>query len=163
MRTIVFACFASLGKSFAANKIKDCLDLDSTMFKWIYKSKGNIETLKGTTDREKNPDWPHNYQAEVIKNLGKYKYIFISLNAPEILQKLDELNIENYILLPKRDIKQTILERLKDRNNSMEFINSIDEKFDEILDYYKDFKNVIYLEKDQFVKDIIINFQDRNI
>jgi len=155
MKTKVYACFTGLGKTYASKILKNSIDLESTLFKWIYKENVDVESLKGSINRELNKDWPNNYIEEILNSIGKYEYIFISLNVPEVFEVLENLGVEYKIVLPSKDDKLDLLKRLKERNNNQNFINSIDEKFDEILDYYKDYKNVVYLKLNQFLLDYI--------
>jgi len=155
MKTKVYACFTGLGKTYASKILKNSIDLESTLFKWIYKENVDVESLKGSINRELNKDWPNNYIEEILNSIGKYEYIFISLNVPEVFEVLENLGVEYKIVLPSKDDKLDLLKRLKERNNNQNFINSIDEKFDEILDYYKDYKNVVYLKLKQFLLDYI--------
>lgn len=155
MKTKVFACFTGLGKTYASKFLNNSIDLESTLFKWIYKDKDDVENLKGSLNRELNKDWPNNYIDEILNSIGKYEYIFISLNVPEVFKSLENAGVEYEIILPSKKDKFSLLKRLEERNNNQNFINSIDEKFDEILDYYKDFKNVIYLSSNQFLLDYI--------
>lgn len=155
MKTKVYACFTGLGKTYASKILKNSIDLESTLFKWIYKENVDVESLKGSINRELNKDWPNNYIEEILNSIGKYEYIFISLNVPEVFEVLENLGVEYKIVLPSKDDKLDLLKRLKRRNNNQNFINSIDEKFDEILDYYKDYKNVVYLKSNQFLLDYI--------
>lgn len=153
MKTKVFACFTALGKTYASTKLNSALDLESTLYKWVYLNNYNVEQLKGSTDRVLNKHWPQNYINEILKNIGKYEFIFISLNVPEIFNELEKMSVEYKIILPKE--KSSIIKRLEQRNNNQEFILSINQKFEEIISYYKEFKNVVYLDKDQFLLDYI--------
>ena len=157
MKTKVYACFTGLGKTYASKVLQDSIDLESTLFKWIYKNEDDVESLKGSTNRELNKDWPNNYIDAILSSIGKFKYIFISLNVPEVFEKLENLGVEYKIILPFKENKISLLKRLEERNNNQTFINSIDEKFDEIIDYYINFKNVIYLTSNQFLLDYIKN------
>lgn len=155
MKTKLYACFTGLGKTYASKILKNSIDLESTLFKWIYKENVDVESLKGSINRELNKDWPNNYIEEILNSIGKYEYIFISLNVPEVFEVLENLGVEYKIVLPSKEDKLDLLKRLKKRNNNQNFVNSIDEKFDEILDYYKDYKNVVYLKSNQFLLDYI--------
>ena len=155
MKTKVYACFTGLGKTYASKILDNSIDLESTLFKWIYNENVDVESLKGSINRELNKDWPNNYIEEILNSIGKYEYIFISLNVPEVFEVIENLGVEYKIILPSKEDKLDLLKRLKKRNNNQNFINSIDEKFDEILDYYKDYKNVVYLKANQFLLDYI--------
>ena len=155
MKTKVYACFTGLGKTYASKILDNSIDLESTLFKWIYNENVDVESLKGSINRELNKDWPNNYIEEILNSIGKYEYIFISLNVPEVFEVIENLGVEYKIILPSKQDKLDLLKRLKKRNNNQNFINSIDEKFDEILDYYKDYKNVVYLKANQFLLDYI--------
>lgn len=153
--TKIIASFAGTGKSFASLKVKNCLDLDSTLYKWDNVNNENIEKLKGNIARKANINWPENYILTIIENLKKYDYILISLNVPEIFDVLKKMGYEYYILLPQLNNKNDVLERLKKRGNTNRFVNQIDDKFEEVLNFYKDFQNVHYLNKNETVLDFI--------
>ena len=71
--TVIIAGFPGVGKTWCYNNLKDkytMLDSDSSNFSWIW------ENGKKTDIR--NPEFPNNYIAHIISNLGKVDVVFVS-------------------------------------------------------------------------------------
>ena len=106
-----------------------------------------------------NPDYPQNYINDIVDNLGKYKFIFITL-ARELFAELDKLGIEYTILYPLPTRKQKILDDARKRGNNEHFVGILDKilSSNEEHDFLKNncnYKEFIYLPDDEYVTDYI--------
>lgn len=63
---LVIAGFAGVGKTTLAQKYKNVIDIESSIYKWDYSNvdKTDLEKLKGTKNRIKNKGFPENYIKE---------------------------------------------------------------------------------------------------
>ena len=153
MRKIIIAGFPGVGKSTCASIDNKFIDLESSDFHWIYSA--DIPSQKC-----KNPEWPQNY-VDTIKTIAnstddsqEYRdsiYIMCSTHK-EVLTKLIENKLSFIIVAPKS--KDLYIQRYRDRGSSEEFINSLDEHWDE---YMQDISSytipVIYT--DEYLGDIL--------
>ena len=76
----IISAFAGVGKSYVGEKYENVLDLDWTYFKWLKqdeKDKLSIEKIKGSSNRIPNPNWPHNYVEEILKQKENYDIVLI--------------------------------------------------------------------------------------
>lgn len=132
--SIIIATFGGLGKTtFARRHPSLAIDLEAIPYKYLYRSKrshrllneGSHEALKGLDhDRSLNPAFPMNYVQAIVDNLGTYRYILIVL-SPEVLKELERRGIGYYLLLPSSDSSEVILERMRRRGNSPEFVHKM--------------------------------------
>lgn len=132
--SIIIAAFGGLGKTTCARKYPDlAVDVEAVGYKYIYRSPqakrwlaaGQHERLKGRThDRVINDQFPENYVNDVRAHLGNYRYILVVLSH-EILAEFERLGLEYYIVYPAPDTASVILNRLKSRGNSDDFIRNI--------------------------------------
>ena len=63
-KSIIISAFSCLGKTYLGQNYKDILDLEASLYKWIYfdeKLAKEIEKRKGIKERKVNPNWPQNY------------------------------------------------------------------------------------------------------
>ena len=131
---MIISGFAGVGKStFAKNHPDIAVDLESSDYKWIFGKSiedMEVESRKGQTDKILNPDFPDNYFKAITDSIGKYKYIFISMDE-NIREMLESANIEYSVAYPHVECKQEYIERYKMRSNSENFVNLLESKFEE--------------------------------
>ena len=159
--TIIISAWGCLGKTTFANAHPDiCLDIESIHYSRIYPTKVvNDEFSKGDHNFVPNPAYPQNYIDDVVTNLGKYKFIFITL-ARELFAELDKLGLEYTILYPLKTRKQQILSDARKRGNNESFIRILDKilSSSEEHDYLKNkckYKEFVYLPDNEYVTDYI--------
>lgn len=159
--TIIISAWGCFGKTtFAANNPETCLDIESIHYSRVYPKKiVNDEISKGDEDFIPNPDYPKNYINDIVNNLGKYKFIFITL-ARELFAELDKLGIEYTILYPLPSRKNKILDDARKRGNNEHFVNILDKilSSNEEHDFLKNnckYKEFIYLPDDEYISDYI--------
>lgn len=159
--TIIISAWGCFGKTtFANNNPKICLDIESIHYSRIYPDKiVDDEISKGDDNFVPNPDYPQNYINDIVANLGKYKFIFITL-ARELFAELDKLGIEYTILYPLPTRKHKILDDARKRGNNEHFVGILDKilSSNEEHDFLKNncnYKEFIYLPDDEYVTDYI--------
>ena len=157
---IFIYAFTATGKSTISKKYSNVIDMESTLYKYIGSSKED-ETLKGTTNRKLNQEWPENYFKALKEVENKYDYILIS---DDICNKfLIENNYEYWWIYPQMDLKDEYLERCKKRGNNNEFINWYSKLWEEWITNCKNDKNAsrhIELQSNQYLEDVIPNLKD---
>lgn len=79
--TVIISAWDCLGKTTFAKAHPDiCQDIESIHYSRIYPNKIiNDEISKGDENFVPNPDYPQNYINDIVSNLGKYKFILITL------------------------------------------------------------------------------------
>jgi len=159
--TIIISAWGCLGKTtFAKNHPDICLDIESIHYSRIYPNKIiDDEISKGDYNFVINPDYPQNYIKEIIDNLGKYKFIFITL-ARELFAALDNLGIEYTIVYPMPSRKQKILDDAKRRGNNDHFVDILERilSSNEEHDFLKNnckYKEFVYLPDYEYITDYI--------
>lgn len=72
----------------------------------------------------------------------------------EVVNLLNKNNIDYYVVYPEENMLEEIIERCKIRGNNEEFISRIKEVY--YADFPKDFEKVIWLQKGQYLEDVLI-------
>ena len=70
-KSIIISAFSCLGKTYLGQNYKDILDLEASLYKWIYFDENlakEIEKRKGIKERKINPNWPQNYLEILNRN-----------------------------------------------------------------------------------------------
>ena len=132
----IIAAFAGVGKSYVGSKYNNILDLESTYYKWLENGVAHLteEERKGNKNRVLNPEWPHNYIAEILKQKDNYDIVLIQLSHArlknqEIFEYFDNNGIEYYVARPNMSGWAEIERRLRDRGNTEEFVGQVRDNF----------------------------------
>lgn len=127
MRTKIVSAFPGLGKTtYHKNNPDTTLDSDSSGFSWVIDEHGN---------KTRNPHFPQNYINHIKENIGKYNYIFVSSHK-EVRDALLDNCLFFYLVYPKYDSKEEMLQRYKDRGNDENFIKLVDNNWEEWIDEF---------------------------
>ena len=158
--TLLIASFACMGKTtYAKNHPSIALDIESIHYARQYSNKHpNDEVAKCDNDWVINPEYPANYVADVVKNYGKKKIIFLT-TAVDALLKLDEINMKYTILYPGCNRKEQILADAKERGNDAGFIKLLDDLLSS-EDHLQSFMNLNYkkleiIDDNKYVEEYI--------
>ena len=148
--------FKAIGKTTLARKYENVIDLESSDYQYLLDDnlkEFSKEERKGRKDRVKNPEYPMNYINEMIslKNQGK---IVLFACKKEIILKLDEKKEKYYIIYPKKEMLDEIVERCKNRGNNDDFINNINNAYER--DYPQKSENTIWIENNQYLEEVLI-------
>ncbi|MBQ7105194.1 MAG: hypothetical protein IJN90_04985 [Bacilli bacterium] len=135
---IIISGFSNIGKS-SLSKFKDLnyIDFDTHFFR-------------------KEEGWEKMYVECLLALSSKYDYVFITTHGV-MLERLNELGIEYYLVYPKRELKDEYKNRAISRNSSEEFVNGFFSRWDEhISDCEKNtFAKKIVLESGEYLSDVI--------
>lgn len=135
---IIISGFSNIGKS-SLSKFKDLnyIDFDTHFFR-------------------KEEGWEKMYVECLLALSSKYDYVFITTHGV-MLERLNELGIEYYLVYPKRELKDEYKNRTISRNSSEEFVNGFFSRWDEhISDCEKNtFAKKIVLESGEYLSDVI--------
>lgn len=156
MSGILIAGFGAIGKTAVSKKYNNVMDLESSSFKYIIDDelkKLNPEERKGLKSRKLNKEFPDNYYNEIIKDLEVYEIVLISMHN-EIIDLLEENNINYYVVYPEENMIEEILERCKNRGNKDDFLNGVKDAYYRL--YPRKCKNIIWMEKGEYLEDILI-------
>lgn len=159
IQTKIISAFPGTGKTTFHKKYPElCLDSDSSKFSWLLDKEGEkIIGVDGNPTR--NPEFPDNYINHIKENIGKYKYIFVSLHK-EVRDALTHNCIYYLLVYPTRERKEEFLRNYKNRGNDENFIQLLDKNWDLWMTQIRS-DNLLghdefWLENGQFIEDILI-------
>jgi hypothetical protein len=119
-RALVISAYPAMGKSYTTNYLTNnnfsvvVLDSDSRYFSWKYDNKGNRLS-------ERNDNWPNNYIDYIKSHIKDSDIIFISSHE-EVRKALFEEDIDYYTFIPLLVDQEMLMDRMKARGSSEEFI-----------------------------------------
>lgn len=151
--------FAGIGKTTVARKYKNIIDLESSGYKWVYLERDRdltTEQKKGIENRVLNPAWPQNYVIDIIMNASSNTIVLTSCDK-DVRDMLNKYGCSYYVAYPSIDSKEIYLERYRNRDNNENFINKIDQNFENWITLLRDEKNQIVLNQDTFLEDALIS------
>lgn len=160
--TKIISAFPGCGKTTFFNMMNEkydgdntiCIDSDSSEFSWIIKD----------GDKVRNDEFPNNYINHIRKNIGKYKYIFISTHDV-VREALMENEIKFHIVYPDLSMKEEYLDRYDKRGNDEGFIKLLNENWEEwieaIMNIDSEFCEKIKLDVDKpYLSDVLIDLDE---
>lgn len=153
---ILIGGFKAIGKSTLSKKYSNVIDLESSNFEYIIDENIKnipVEQRKGLKNRIKNPEYPLNYYNELISNKKRNNVVLFACKT-EVVDLLNKNNINYYIVYPEEKMLEEIIERCKTRGNNEEFVSRVKEVY--YADFPKDFEKVIWLQKGQYLEDVLI-------
>lgn len=156
-KPLIIAGFAGIGKTTLANKYKNVIDLESSIYRWDNTGLEDIpvEQRKGTK-RKENLNWPQNYIKEIKKQSLSYDIVLVWIK-PEVLEIYDENDIDYVLCFPEKSAIKIYEERYKKRGNNKEYISKIVDTYD---DSFEEFNKMqvpqIILQGDETLEDYLI-------
>lgn len=137
--TVVISAFPACGKStLVSHNDTEYLmcDSDSSKFSWIYKDGKKTDT--------RNPNFINDYVEHIKSSIGYLDVIFVSSHA-EVRHKLQEEGIKYFLVYPSLSMKDTMLERMRQRGNSEQFIQFQSDNYEQfvtaVMQEYEDVVN----------------------
>lgn len=132
----IISGFAGIGKTTAALKYDNVIDLESSQF--FFKLPNNLnnkdyEKLKGDSSRPINLNGLSDYVDAIIQAKDKYDYVLIAM-FPALIEELNNRNIDVQIVLPHIDDIVEYKRRYKDRGNNINWIDNMIENWNAFLD-----------------------------
>lgn len=153
---LIIGGYKAIGKTTLAKEYANVIDLESSGYEYIIDDelqKLSVEERKGIKTRKKNPEYPLNYYNKIIEESNNGKIVLFACKK-EIVDFLNENNNDYYIVYPKEEMLDEIIERSRKRGNNENFVSRIKEVYKD--DYPHNSKNVIWLEKGEFLKEVLI-------
>lgn len=144
----IISAFPACGKTYFAEKNKkDSIDIDSSLFHWIFKE-DNLKT--------RNPNFPQNYINHIKEQLEKYRFIFISSHH-EVRRALKENNLQYTLIYPDKSLRETWIERFQKRGNDNQFICFMKDNWDSFIFEIEEeeFPKKIKLKENQYISDVL--------
>lgn len=132
----IISGFAGIGKTTAALKYDNVIDLESSKF--FFNLPDNLtnqdyERLKGDNSRPVNLNGLSDYIDAIIKAKDKYDYVLIAM-FPKLIQELNNRNIDVQIVLPHIDDVVHYKHRYEYRGNNQHWIDNMIENWETYLD-----------------------------
>ena len=132
----IISGFAGIGKTTAALKYDNVIDLESSQFFFELPNnltKKDYEKLKGDSSRPINPNGLSDYIDAIIQAKDKYDYVLIAM-FPALIQELNNRNIDVQIVLPNVEDIVEYKSRYKNRGNHQHWIDNMIENWENYLD-----------------------------
>lgn len=131
----IISGFAGIGKTTAALKYDNVIDLESSQF--FFEIPNNLsnkdyEKLKGDSSRPINLNGLSDYVDAIIQAKDKYDYVLIAM-FPALIQELNKRNIDVQIVLPHIDDIVEYKYRYKNRGNHKHWIDNMIESWNNYL------------------------------
>lgn len=146
---IIICGFPGVGKSCVANNRKNILDAESSAYSWKFDPE---HPERGFA---RNPEFPENYIQSIKGFIDKYEYVLVSSHK-DVRVALGKEGIPYIIVAPKKELKNEYLKRYLQRGNEIEFIELLNEKWDEFLsDIAAADVPVIWLDKGEYMTDVL--------
>jgi len=160
----VIAASPGTGKSTLAKNYPNVFyDLESIPFRHIIKSEFKHlteEQLKGLK-RDRNPDWPNNYVAEIENKLKENKIVLITQHR-DMLNLLRQKGIPFLFVVPKKQNKKEYELRWRERGNNETYIVKRLNEFIEDIDYaLKSSEPCIQLKKGEYLENYAYIFMNK--
>ena len=133
----VYAAFCGCGKTFLSKTFPDnYIEIEC----WEYRS----------------GDFPTNYVDDVIKAIGKIKYLFISTD-PEILKEINKRGIKIKLYYPDNTLRNEYLDRFINRQSPVDFIGVLMVNWDKWINELKEqeYCEHIVLQSGQYLYDVL--------
>lgn len=132
----IISGFAGIGKTTAALKYDNVIDLESSKF--FFNLPDNLtnqdyERLKGDNSRPVNLNGLSDYIDAIIEAKDKYDYVLIAM-FPKLIQELNNRNIDVQIVLPHIDDLVHYKHRYEYRSNNQHWIDNMIENWNNYLD-----------------------------
>ena len=132
----IISGFAGIGKTTAALKYDNVIDLESSKF--FFNLPDNLtnqdyERLKGDNSRPVNLNGLSDYIDAIIGAKDKYDYVLIAM-FPKLIQELNNRNIDVQIVLPHIDDVVHYKHRYEYRGNNQHWIDNMIENWNNYLD-----------------------------
>lgn len=152
-KCIIVSAFSCLGKTYLGQKYKNVLDLEASLYKWIYFDDNlakEIEKRKGIKDRIVNPSWPQNYLEALNQNLLKYNVILITPEK-EIRKILSNAGMTYFLAYPTNP--DFVKNRAIKRGNNYNFAEGLKKSF---LQWYpEENEHVLWVNENEYLEDVL--------
>lgn len=168
---MIIAAFTGCGKSYFAQNVKSCIDLESMTYKYLLpKHKDdniNYETVKASRDTIPNPLWNMNYILDILQVETKYKYVLIPTDYRIIETLIKKYDRNVLVVFPNKNLKDDYKNIYIDRGNTDNFTDIFIGRWDYFMQNVRelDSPHKIELQKGQsllLVKDRIDEIIERN-
>lgn len=149
MRKAIIICgFPGVGKTTVANNRRSILDAESSAFSWEFDPEKPYE-------RKRNCSFPGNYIKYIKEQSERFDAILVSSHR-RVMDALRAEGEQYVIVAPRRELKNEYLIRYLQRGSDIDFIELLNEKWDEFLtDIENDGAPVIWLESGNVLADVL--------
>lgn len=136
--TTIVSGFPAIGKSYIAKQFPMAVrDLESSDYHWLKELGTNNWSTDDAGNKIAHPLWPSNYIRDIkaLEKTGVYRNVMVSSHAL-IRNEMAKAGIKYTNLFPENtpEMKKIILDRCRLRQSPPEFIQNMDEHWDEYLE-----------------------------
>ena len=137
IETKICAAFCGTGKSYLCNKFPNTY---KEVECWEYRS----------------GDFPNNCIQDILKEIGKTKYLFISTD-PTILRGLNKFDITIDLFYPENELRNEYLDRYIERDSPYDFIGTMMKNWNIYIDELKEqnYCKHTVLKNGEYLQDVL--------
>ncbi len=148
MSNYIICGFSGVGKSTAEQKHKNVFDFESSGFS---------HTFNPEHPDQKNNAFPINYIDAVCEHSNKtHNSVYLLSCHEEVRHELQNRGIPYIIVMPQPCLKEEFIRRWLKRGSSMEFIESMSERWDEMTSSCEsDPAPKIHLKQGEYIDDVL--------
>ena len=116
----IVSAFPATGKTYYAERHPNVLDSDSSSFSWI-----SPDGFLKRDERQRHPDWPHNYIRHIKEQVHQGKLVLVSTHG-EVRGLLEDQELSFTLVYPAFDLRTYYLKRMVDRGSPRWLVDKID-------------------------------------
>ena len=145
MKGLIICGFPGTGKTTAAQRSKDVVDLESSGFQWDFSQ----------DPPARREDWPRNYIQAIKEATEHFSYVLASTHE-DVRLELKAADLPYVIVLPNLDLKNEYLIRYVIRGDNAEFIKRVYDNWEPwLFGLGLEGAPVIKLDSGQTISDIL--------
>lgn len=163
---MIIAAYAATGKSTFAARTDRAVDLPGMIHSWILpptdKTAAELEKEKGALYHLRNPLFPGNYIAQILRAEMEYDYVLIP-TATEVIRPLQEKYGRKVLLCyPGDECRQEYRERFVARGNSESFLSLFSDGWDRFLGPVRENRQGVHIVMGpgQYLADLLPRFEE---
>lgn len=156
---IILSGFGGVGKTSLANKYKNVIDLESSLFKYVVGDDAaeNFESQKGRKDRKLNKNYPENYIAAIKDACKHYDIVCVRYNGDMKVDFYDTYGLNYIVCCPTKEAYEGYVERFRNRGNPEEWIKKNQKLFKIAYRRCLKFKGEkIFLDKNETLESALL-------
>ena len=142
---MIIAAYAGAGKSTFAKKVEGAVDLPIMPYKWILppteKDSAELEAEKGALHRLRDPRFPENYLAEILRAERECRFVLIPTDCEVIRRLCGDYGRKVLLCYPEDSCREEYRARFLARGNSETFLNLFVDNWDCFLAPVREYRH----------------------
>lgn len=146
---MIIAAYAGTGKSTFAQRVGRAADLPIMPFSWILppteKTDAELEEEKGALHRLRDPRFPDNYLAEILKAERTSRFVLIPTDFEVVRRLREEYGRKVLLCYPDEGCREEYRMRFLARGNSESFLGLFIDGWDHFLEPVRNYERGIHI------------------